>query len=143
MNAAQVAAEWARVFTLGKARGKIAELFEGDASRAQRMTRRACGMLYDFSKTALTEESFAALIDLAEAADVAAARDCCQKAKPLAQGAHERHALLGHRAEDGASPAERLAVPQLLGHKPSEFTRQLRHQRRWRLRPGEIDTAAA
>ena len=75
MNAAQVAAEWARVFTLGKARGKIAELFEGDASRAQRMSRRACGMLYDFSKTALTEESFAALIDLAEAADVAAARD--------------------------------------------------------------------
>ena len=75
MNAAQVAAEWARVFTLGKARGKIAELFEGDASRAQRMSRRACGMLYDFSKTALTEDSFAALIDLAEAADVAAARD--------------------------------------------------------------------
>jgi glucose-6-phosphate isomerase len=75
MNAAQVAAEWARVFTLGKARGKIAELFEGDRSRAQRMSRRACGMLYDFSKTALTEESFAALIDLAEAADVTAARD--------------------------------------------------------------------
>jgi len=75
MNAAQVAAEWARVFTLGKARGKIAELFEGDRSRAQRMSRRACGILYDFSKTALTEESFAALIDLAEAADVTAARD--------------------------------------------------------------------
>ena len=39
MNAAQVAAEWARVFTLGKARGKIAELFEGDRSRAQRQPR--------------------------------------------------------------------------------------------------------
>lgn len=79
MTAAQVAAEWARVFTLGKARGRIAELFEADAARAQRMSRRACGMLYDFSKTALTEESLAALLELAEAAEVLEARDAMMR----------------------------------------------------------------
>ncbi|MCW1954635.1 MAG: glucose-6-phosphate isomerase [Roseobacter sp.] len=74
MTAALVAAEWARVFTLGKARGRIKALFEADGARAARMSRQACGMLYDFSKTSLTEQSLAALLELAEAAGVASAR---------------------------------------------------------------------
>ena len=74
MFEAQVAAEWARVFTLGKARPKIAALFEADPARAKGFSREACGLLYDFSKTALTEESLSALLDLAEAADVEAKR---------------------------------------------------------------------
>ncbi|MCV2892130.1 glucose-6-phosphate isomerase [Lentibacter sp. XHP0401] len=77
------AKEWARVFTLGRARGKIAELFEADAKRAERFSREACGILYDFSKTALSEESFAALLDLAEAAEVEAARDAMMRGEKI------------------------------------------------------------
>ncbi len=50
----------------------IASLFEADTARAQTFSAQACGMLFDYSKTALTEASLKALLALAK--DVPAQR---------------------------------------------------------------------
>lgn len=74
MEAAQVAAQWAAVFTQGKARRPIAALFEAQADRGAAFSRHACGLFYDFSKTALRAQSLEALLALAQASGLAQAR---------------------------------------------------------------------
>lgn len=65
---------WARLFAIGKVRPAITELFEADESRADRFGLEACGVFYDYSKTGIDDAGFAALISLAEAAEVDVAR---------------------------------------------------------------------
>ncbi|WP_298222394.1 glucose-6-phosphate isomerase [Acidocella sp.] len=66
---------WAGVTTLAKAAQDIRDLFKADAQRFARFSARGAGVLLDFSKTSLNEESLAALLDLARAAGLEARRD--------------------------------------------------------------------
>ena len=54
---------------------KIVDLFENDANRAGDFSVDALDMLFDYSKTSITEKARAALIDLANAAGVTAKRN--------------------------------------------------------------------
>ena len=54
----------------GSAPDSIRPLFAADPARFDRFSRRAGGLLLDLSKTAITEEALAALLDLARAADL-------------------------------------------------------------------------
>ncbi|MBT5822463.1 MAG: glucose-6-phosphate isomerase, partial [Rhodobacteraceae bacterium] len=54
---------------------KIIDLFENDANRAGDFSVDALDMLFDYSKTSITEKARAALIDLANAAGVTAKRN--------------------------------------------------------------------
>jgi glucose-6-phosphate isomerase len=65
-----------RIRALAKAaKGDIAELFERDDKRAQRFSARFDGMLFDYSKTQITDQIREALLDWADTAKVAARRD--------------------------------------------------------------------
>jgi glucose-6-phosphate isomerase len=55
--------------------GDIADLFAEDAARAEAFSIRFDGMLFDYSKTHISSEARDALLDWAEARDVAARRD--------------------------------------------------------------------
>ncbi|WP_135467774.1 glucose-6-phosphate isomerase [Crenalkalicoccus roseus] len=75
--AESVAACWARIGALagtprrdGSAPGAIRPLFAADPERFARFSRRAGELLLDLSKTSLTEEVLAALLDLARAAEL-------------------------------------------------------------------------
>ncbi len=57
---------------LAQAAPAIAPLFDADSTRAKAYSAKACGMLFDYSKTALTKASLDALFALAK--DVPAAR---------------------------------------------------------------------
>ncbi|MFP4450405.1 MAG: glucose-6-phosphate isomerase [Rhodosalinus sp.] len=65
---------WEKLEALRAARAgrRISSLFETDPQRAQRFTVQTCGLLLDYCKTQLDDESRAALIDLAAEAGVAA-----------------------------------------------------------------------
>ena len=54
---------------------KIVDLFESNANRAGDFSVNALDMLFDYSKTSISEEARTALIDLANAAGVTAKRD--------------------------------------------------------------------
>jgi len=53
----------------------ISSLFEADPSRAERFTRSAAGLRFDFSKTQLDDELLSALIELAEQRELERWRD--------------------------------------------------------------------
>jgi glucose-6-phosphate isomerase len=57
------------------ATGDIPELFSTDPNRAEAFSIRFDGMLFDYSKTRITDELRKALVDWAEAREVAAHRD--------------------------------------------------------------------
>ena len=59
----------------GASTGDIADLFAEDAGRAEAFSIRLDGMLFDYSKTHISSEARDALLDWAEARDVAARRD--------------------------------------------------------------------
>ncbi|MEM6562563.1 MAG: glucose-6-phosphate isomerase, partial [Planctomycetota bacterium] len=49
--------------------------FAADPGRFSKMSREACGLLLDFSKNRITDETLGLLIELAHARDVAGLRD--------------------------------------------------------------------
>ena len=61
---------------------QIAELF-GAPDRASRFSVRGCGMLLDYSKTSIDQAGFQALLGLAEAAQVGAAREAMFSGKKI------------------------------------------------------------
>jgi hypothetical protein len=81
----------------GAARGRqradaIRPLFAADPARFDRFSRRADGMLLDLSKTAITDETLAALLDLARAADLEGKRAAMAAGEPV--NGTERRAVL-------------------------------------------------
>ncbi|RBI82867.1 glucose-6-phosphate isomerase [Rhodosalinus halophilus] len=97
---------WDRLEALRRARAgrRIAALFEEDPGRAARFTIRAGGMLLDYSKTQVDDALRAALIELAEEADLAGrARAMMSGAKiNETEGRAALHTAL--RAPEGAGP---------------------------------------
>ena len=69
-----LAGAWAQLARLGAASPSARALFAADPGRFTRFSRRADGLLLDFSKTAISDEVLAALLALARAADVAGQR---------------------------------------------------------------------
>lgn len=67
--------EWANVMRLAGKQADIRALFAADPARFSRFSASACGLLLDYSKTSLTQESLDALLELARAAGVEARRD--------------------------------------------------------------------
>jgi glucose-6-phosphate isomerase len=75
-NEAEVARTWGELRERRQAGpGSIGALFEADAGRAAALSREACGLLLDFSRTALEAPTLDLLIDLARHADVPGRRD--------------------------------------------------------------------
>ena len=72
-----LAAAWTRVEALGAAPGAsaIRPLFAADPERFARHSHRGAGLLLDMSKTAISDEALAALLELARAAGVERQRD--------------------------------------------------------------------
>lgn len=67
-------AAWARLDSLKRDSLGIGALFKLDSARAERFSRRACGMLYDFSKTEIDDAVLEALVALAQEAGLVEAR---------------------------------------------------------------------
>lgn len=86
-------AEWIQVQRESeKARERsIIDLFE-DAERFQRFSREACGLLFDFSKTALDESALNALFTLVRASGVEDAREAMFSGRKI--NTSERRAVL-------------------------------------------------
>jgi glucose-6-phosphate isomerase len=76
----------------GSAPDAIRPLFAADPARFDRFSRRADGMLLDLSKTAITDETLAALLDLARAADLEGKRAAMAAGEPV--NGTERRAVL-------------------------------------------------
>lgn len=72
-----LAVAWKRVEALGAAPGAsaIRPLFEADPTRFARYSHRGAGLLLDMSKTSISDEVLAALLDLARTAGVERQRD--------------------------------------------------------------------
>lgn len=66
---------WTPIFQHAAQAPAIMSLFASDPQRFERFSRQAAGILLDFSKTSLTDESLASLLALARAAGVEAQRD--------------------------------------------------------------------
>ena len=66
---------WADVMKLAAEAPDMRALFTADPARFSRFSMQSCGILLDFSKTALTDASLAALLDMARAAGVETRRD--------------------------------------------------------------------
>ena len=101
-------AAWAGVEGLARApdAGAIRPLFDADPGRAGRFTHRAAGLTVDLSKTSVTEEARGALLDLARARGVTAARDAMARGEAV--NATEGRAVL-HMAL--RAPRGTFAVP--------------------------------
>ena len=67
--------EWDKVIEQAKQAPDSRTLFAADKQRFQKFSRKALGILLDFSKTSLTDQSFEALLHLARTAGVEAHRD--------------------------------------------------------------------
>ena len=76
----------------GSAPDSIRPLFAADPARFDRFSRRAGGLLLDLSKTAITAEALAALLDLARAADLEGKRAAMAAGKAV--NTTERRAVL-------------------------------------------------
>ena len=76
----------------GSAPDSIRPLFAADPARFDRFSRRTDGLLLDLSKTAITDDALAALLDLARAADLEGKRAAMAAGEPV--NATERRAVL-------------------------------------------------
>jgi len=74
---------WARVTGLARAGGGAIRPLMADPGRAARFTGRAGSLLVDLSKTSVTEEARDALLDLARARGVLAARDAMARGEAV------------------------------------------------------------
>ncbi|WP_376087206.1 glucose-6-phosphate isomerase [Roseomonas sp. CCTCC AB2023176] len=103
---------WARVESQARAPAgrAIRPLFAADPGRAARHTHRAAGLLLDLSKTSVSEEARGALLDLARARGVLAARDAMARGEAV--NATEARAVL-HVAL--RAPRGTFRVPALQG----------------------------
>ncbi len=92
--ASRRARAWAAVEALGARPGAAAirPLFAADPRRFARFSHRAGDLLVDLSKTSVSDEVLAALLDLARACEVAARRDAMARGEPV--NATERRAVL-------------------------------------------------
>jgi branched-chain amino acid transport system permease protein len=93
---------WRELARLGTAAKNLSfrELFACDPERFQRFSVRANDMLLDFSKTALTDASLAALFDLARATNVEVKRDTMFAGKVInsTEGRAVLHTALRNRS---------------------------------------------
>ncbi|MBV1796219.1 glucose-6-phosphate isomerase [Siccirubricoccus sp. G192] len=112
--AAALTAAWARIAELagrprtdGGAPGAIRPLFAADPGRFGRFSCAAEGLLLDLSKTSLTEEVLAALLDLAGAAGLEAQRAAMAAGTPV--NATERRAVLHMALRAGRDAGFRTA----------------------------------
>ena len=76
---------WAAVEALGRRSGAAAirTLFAADPGRFDRFAHRAEGLLLDLSKTSISPEVLAALLDLARACEVEARRDAMARGEAI------------------------------------------------------------
>ncbi|WP_120008555.1 glucose-6-phosphate isomerase [Teichococcus vastitatis] len=112
--------------------GAIRALFASDPKRFNRFHRQGCDILMDFSKTAITEEVLASLLELAEACQVMAKRDAMAAGElvnstegravlhmalraPRSAGFKARHSD-GSVEDAGASVEETLAAMERFTH---------------------------
>jgi glucose-6-phosphate isomerase len=79
----RLAQAWEAVERLGQAPPSARALFAADPERFQRHSRRAAGLLLDWSKTAISAEVQAALLALARAAGVEARRDAMARGEAV------------------------------------------------------------
>jgi len=79
---------------------RIAALFERNPDRFREFSVRACGLLLDYSKTALDAHALTLLIQLAQAAGVPARRDAMFAGEPInvTEGRAVLHTALRNRA---------------------------------------------
>ena len=81
---------WKALETDAKSMATIHELFAGDAARGERMTAEAAGLLLDYSKNRVTEETLRLLVALAE--------ECGLKARTEAMFTGEKINITENRA---------------------------------------------
>ncbi len=74
---------WADVMALAAAAPDIRSLFTADARRFDRFSASGAGILLDFSKTALTDETLSTLLSLARDAEVETQRDAMFAGKTI------------------------------------------------------------
>jgi glucose-6-phosphate isomerase len=103
MSGDSLEAAWAALQARATAPGAaaICSLFAADPQRFDRFHARGAGLLLDFSKTAISDEVRATLLDLARAADVTGKRDAMAAGVPV--NVTERRAAL-HMALRGTLP---------------------------------------
>src|SRR5690554_4073894 len=79
---------------------RVADLFAGDPERFERLSFRAAGLLVDFSKHRVTDETLALLLELAAAARVAETRDAMFAGEPIntSEGRAVLHVALRDRS---------------------------------------------
>lgn len=120
MPSSKVEAAWAVVEALGRRPGAAAirPLFAADPDRAARMTRCAGDVLLDLSRSAIGPEALAALLALAQAADVEGFRDAMAagEAVNVTEGRGAMHMLLRAPAAAPAPQAGPAAAAQTLAH---------------------------
>ena len=95
----------------GAERRPLLDLFEGDPDRLQRLTIDEAGIRFDFSKTHLDQNLLPAFVALAEAQDLAGARDALFSGKQInvTEGrAAEHTAERGQGAPDSVARAQGL-----------------------------------
>jgi glucose-6-phosphate isomerase len=98
---------WERFVALARrpGTGAVRALLEADPRRASRFTHRGAGLLLDLSRTSVTEEVLATLLDLARERGVAGFRDAMAGGEAV-NGTERRAALhMALRAPDGAFQA--------------------------------------
>ena len=115
MADATLQAAWGAVQALGRREGAAAirPLFAADRDRAARCTRRGADILLDYSRTAIGDETFAALMALARAAGVEAFRDAMAQGEAVnnTEGRAALHmALRGARGTPFRAGAEDAAA---------------------------------
>ena len=106
---------WAEVMSLAKTAPDIRTLFKADARRFSRFSAQGAGILLDFSKTALTDESLAALLNLARGAGVESRRDAMfvGEAINITEQRAVLHTALRASADTVVQVSGRNVVPQI------------------------------
>ena len=128
-------AAWAALMALAARPGaaEIRPLFAADPDRFARFSRQVGDVLFDFSKTALSDEVLAALLALAEARDVAGfrARLFAGAAVNETEGRAALHMALRAAPEDQFSAGTENIMPELLAVRVrmEVFTRSIHEGR--------------
>lgn len=102
---------------------RIADLLALDPGRVERLTRSACGITIDASKTRLTPVAEAGLLELAEHADVAGWRDALFAGEPVNQS-EQRPAL--HPALRSPELADLAVAGERVGETVSAARKSMR-----------------
>ena len=106
---------WAEIMSLAKTAPDIRALLKADARRFSRFSAQGAGILLDFSKTSLTDESLAALLSLARAAGLEARRDAmfAGEAINITEQRAVLHTALRARADAVVQVSGQNVVPQI------------------------------